>query len=121
MMGVMAALEERPSPTSNHMVPTLTIPVDNLTELPRDRTNCRITLDEHILINCDDFLLLESFKRLKAAISDKITKSDIFREELVTNERSKGRYISFNHFYGTRVSTLTYDKDMLYYYSVLAP
>jgi hypothetical protein len=78
IMGVMGALEDLPKSVKDGMTPTLSLNMDNIDKLPSKRAYCNITLDEHILIHCQNFVLLDSFKRVLASKSGKIYNSDVF-------------------------------------------
>jgi hypothetical protein len=59
------------------MTPTLSLKMNNIDNLPLIREGCNITLDEHILIHCSDFVLLDSFKHILASYWGYIYNSDV--------------------------------------------
>ena len=74
----MGALEDKPKSVQDGMTPTMSLKMDSIDQLPLIRRGCNVTLDEHILIHCQNFVLLDSFKRVLASKSGKIYDSDVF-------------------------------------------
>jgi hypothetical protein len=103
----------------SELTPTLELKIAGLTQLYKERQDdCTLTLDEHVLIVCDKFVLLDSFKRVITIGNKPIANSDYF-DYAISNPRSRGRYSNYDRQFYNQYILLTYDKDLLYYHNVI--